>query len=130
MKNYVVCFVSSFDNEMNIMFVDARNEVEAFSIAYMERFKEAHPLDDVKPVEEWLDSLPKEFEALKLEQLEQDMVLDVKEVKLVGETAKRFNRLQKKSRFLNELENAGVDNWDGYSMAHKEYENTYGESYF
>lgn len=32
---------------------------------------------------------------------------------------KEYDKLKKDSQFLNALISAGVDNWDGYSYAHK-----------
>ena len=37
-------------------------------------------------------------------------------------TIDEYNRLCKDSLFLNCLENAGVDNWDGYQFALEEYQ--------
>jgi len=36
---------------------------------------------------------------------------------LITITKKEYNQLLKDSRFLNYLDSAGVDNWEGYSIA-------------
>jgi len=82
MKTYAIAFVSFFDNEMGITFTNAKNKVEAFKKGYLKRFKEAHPLDDGRPVENWVNDLPNEFEALKELLLDCDMVVGVEEVEL------------------------------------------------
>ncbi|ASN68337.1 hypothetical protein 10S11_75 [uncultured Caudovirales phage] len=44
--------------------------------------------------------------------------------KTVTISAEEYNNLLKKEKFLEALENRGVDNWDGYSEA---YKSVYGE---
>ena len=41
-----------------------------------------------------------------------------------------LNQLRADSRFLTELENAGVDNWQGMEFAEESYEEKYGEDYY
>lgn len=39
----------------------------------------------------------------------------------------QFDQLQEDSNFLECLQHAGVDNWEGYDLAAEEYQERYGE---
>lgn len=41
-----------------------------------------------------------------------------------------YEKLVRDQNFLSCLENAGVDNWVGYSYAHEIFEEEYGEEYY
>lgn len=46
---------------------------------------------------------------------------------LIQVSAKHYQDLIRDSRWLECLENAGIDNWDGYDYAQEEYFETYGD---